>query len=464
MNNLIEKIGLVYHNTDIFPSIFLLLFFRMMGIYVHEYQTNLSVNVKRCKDIYFAIICLISEKCTPDELTEYVAHFQTQSLSQKIIFMVPNRFHDKFFNHSLLAESANQYTIWYNDPDNRKEKINLLYHLITVLCPVDKFTSSVANTIIQWEEIKENLKVLAEIYVRHDLQNLSLKGKFFYSNKYLFKDLQKQYIQLITDIFHSVPDWTDDENLFYSRLAFINMGYEFNALCQKNDEPYIYSSRHLLILCNDLIDRYGNSVNLLMLKGQIYEDLLKQHSKAYECYIAANQKAKGFNVYTLYKLGMYKEKNLYFWSDAIEDYQNALELYPGYYRVLYRLGICEEKLEHTHRAISAYKRIYTILKDKIADRCLRPMEIEYLFKISLKLASLYEYNVGDVTRSYHYYRNAEKTYSLIKQSHFLEALMGQDTADELNSIIEEHLNIDYVLEKIYWYNRNQNAVKKLLQN
>ena len=108
MNNLIEKIGLVYHNTDIFPSIFLLLFFRMMGIYVHEYQTNLSVNVKRCKDIYFAIICLISEKCTPDELTEYVAHFQTQSLSQKIIFMVPNRFHDKFFNHSLLAESPQE--------------------------------------------------------------------------------------------------------------------------------------------------------------------------------------------------------------------------------------------------------------------------------------------------------------------------------------------------------------------
>lgn len=458
MNNFIEKIGLVYHNADIYPSIFLLLYFRMLGIYVHEHLTNLSKCLNRRRDNYFAVICLVSQRCPQEQLNDYIAPFQ--AASNKVIFLVPNDLQNKNTAPSNLIQS----TIYYNTISNSRSKIQLLNNLIDKLYPIDDSPSRFKGIENDQERIKDNLKNLAEIYVKHDLQNLSLKGKFFYSNEYLFKDIQEQYIQLITDIFHSVHDWTDDENLFYSRLAFINMGYEFNALCQKNNEPYIYNSRHLLILCNDLIDRYGKSVNLLMLKGQIYEDLLKQHSKAYECYTAANRMAKGFNVYTLYKLGMYKEKNLYFWSDAIEDYQNALDLYPGYYRVLYRWGVCEERLEHTQKAISVYKRIYTIFNDKIAAHCLRPMEIEYLFKISLKLASLYEYNIGDVTRSYHYYRNAEKTYSLIRQSHFLETLMGKDTAEELNSIIEEHLNIDYVLDKIYWYNRNQNAVKKLLQN
>lgn len=458
MNYLIEKIGLVYHSIDIYPSVFLLLFFRMLGIYIHEYLINLPANLKQCKDHYFAVIYLITKNCPPDKLNIYQLHFNHDS--KNAIFLVENEFYAELF----YLQSTITPVILYKKKSKKSDKIELLKNVISALSEIAKKHLSSVREKNNWHDIQNNLEQLAEIYVNHNLQALSLSGKFFYSNEQLFKRIQKQYMHLISDIFSSVRDWTNDECNLYSRFAFVNMCYELNALCKKNDEPYIYTSQHLLILCNDLIERHGESTNLLMLKGQIYEDLLKEYSYAYECYTTAYQKSKGLNVYTLYKTGMYKEKILFFWTDAIHDYQRALELYPGYYRVLYRLGACEEKLNHTQEAISVFRNIYTLLEDKIKSFCLRPMEIEYLFKISLKLASLYEYSIGDTSRSYHYYRNAEATYAFIDKSYFLQTLIGKNRAEELNNMMKEHLNIGYVREKIYWYQRNQEAVKKLLQD
>lgn len=458
MNDLIEKIGLVYHNIDIYPSVFLLLFFRMVGIYIHEFFINLPANLKQCTDQYFSVIYLITKNCPPDKLNGYQLHFNKTSKS--CIFLA---------EEEVYAENPDFITstypvIFYSKRNRESDKINLLKQIIAALSEsAMEFFSSVQEKT-KWRNIQHNLEQLAEIYVNRDLQALSLSGKFFYSNTTLFQRVQKQYMHLISDIFSSIGDWdwTINEHFIYSRFAFVNMCYELNALCKKNDKPYIYTSQHLLILCDDLIAHYGKTVNLLMLKGQICEDLLKEYSLAYECYTLACQKSKGLNVYALYRTGMYKEKMLFYWPDAIHDYQQALELYPGYYRVLYRLGACEEKLNHIDEAISTFKRIYSLFTDKIKSFCLRPMEIEYLFKISMKLAALYEYNVGDTYRSYHYYRNAEATYGFIDQSSFLQTLLGESDAEELNTMMKEHLNINYVRDKLYWYRRNQEAVKNLL--
>lgn len=457
----IEKICLVYNNIDIYPSFFLILFFRMIGIYVNQFPVNYPAKPQNCADQYFAVIYIMSEHCPHEELNRYKAFFD--HYSQGSLFLAPFSSGD----YSKSSEDTDSFVLYPENPKqfNRLEKQTLLKRVISAVGRIvkEQDTSSFCWLDTHWERVKNDWERLADLYIKYDLLYLSLSGKFFYPDKRLFSQIKPSYIGLIKEILESIGGWDEHDSRLYSRFALVNMAYELNTLCKKNDSPYIFNSRQLVDLCNNLMEQYGKSANLLLLKGEIYEDLLKEYTSAYACYDAAHQKSNGRNAYVLYRRGLYKEKILLLWEDAIRDYEKALKIYPAYYRVKYRQGVCEEKLEHTHGAVDAYKKIFEILEDKSSVSCVSPTESEYLYKTSLKLASLYEYGAEDNYYAFRYYRKNRWICFSAVRSHFLETLIGEEAAEELIGIMREHLNPSYAEKKLYWHERSQEAVKELQQ-
>lgn len=458
MYYLIDRVSITYHSTDIKPSVVLSLFFRMLGVYVHERIVNNPPASAAIPDGFCVNVYLLTKSFPPDSVSPYLAPEDSQDRN---IFFV-----DKGLSFALEEPEGKIVTC-----DLSHDTCGLLHGMSQALFEILKKTYE--NCLQHFEKVESDWKQLIQIYLDHRLYELTFTGKFFYADPDLIRETKEAYRGLIHALKKDDGTWAEDEEKFYRQFAIINMAYEINALCVRGNCSGIYNSAEIIQLCDMMIDHYGRCTSLLLLKGQVLDDLQSLPSEAYkyykECY-----KQDTFNVYALYKVGLYREKYLRLYDMAVDDYKRALTVYPPYYRVIYRWAVCEENRDDVNEAIRVYKRIIEVLTDKYENKTgsnafeilVRPMEIEYLFKSAMRIAGLYEYGLKDSYKAVEYYLKANEIYKLIDKSLFLTRIFEDNGSDKpckiverLNGIIKAKLNIGRVREKLDGYENLINNMK-----
>lgn len=389
-----KLISFFYPSTEVKHSTNLVLFFRLVGIYVVEIQTDL---ISMCEDSYEdkvissdAVLYLVTDKNT-----NYVFDHRV--------------YKDKFIG--LEREKLDQYEVYKN----------ILFIL----------NSFIEKKIIDNEEF-EDLKEVLNIYANsvNSYIGVTLLGKYYFKHskeKYV-QAIQQQYRDLggsIADILnkHSISMW-GNEGYLHCRYAFINVLFELNIFCKKNDLDYYVDSKSLLNACKHIDveneERLGNSFKVL--QAQIYDQLLENMGEAFKIYVACCNNSYDSYVYFCKGDMMYKKREV---QRAIDYYKQSTRIYPQYYRAWYKLAVCYKEVdiqENWKLALVAFEKVVQILHNKANNNLLRALEIEYLFDSYMNILDIKK-RIGDFRGALAYCDEALKIYLNLDQDFFYE-IMG----------------------------------------
>lgn len=432
-----KVIRLTYQGTEIEPSVYLLLFFRLVGIYVYERfwgTKNIQTEGLKAPDgeeiqrspAFSAYDCELFILQSESNLQEY-GILSGRQMERKVLLakgeICPNAIdYTKFTQGKLLNAILNEL---------------MLQQIIT-------------------HSEKTELDDLAAIYDANHLTKLTLKAKYFFTanEEQQLLDFQHAYDKIITDLtnymWKSGCKW-GDRKLFYTQYAAINMIYEVNCLCARYKRPQLYNRDSLLELCGALetgLDGLlGDSVK--MLKGQIYDDLFFDPNSAYECYVNCCNYDKTYNSYVYYRKGSYWQEYKKDWERALKYYIQAVYFYPEYYRAWYKIGLCFNKLGRQKEAIMSYENVRKCLSNRVEGTCVRPMEIEHIFKAQIHIASIWE-EKGNLRNAVEALKWAEIIWNMIGQTSFFR-LMCTSPEEQFfyRTKTIENLNIHRVYERLF---------------
>ena len=329
------------------------------------------------------------------------------------------------------------------------------YKEISNLVLVNQINAALFSRGIITSDEKTELDALAEIYDSEGLMKLILCEKYFFTqnDESRLSDAQEQYDNTITMLLKYLADnrcaW-GDRRYFHMQYAALNMIYELNCLCTRYKRKLVYRRESLLRLCDVLetrIDGFlGDSVK--MLEGQIFDDLYRNPNAAYERYVNCCNENTNYNSYVYFRKGNYWQDFGEDWKQALKYYTQAVAIYPPYYRAWYKIGLCNRMLGRNRQAVSAYENVRKCLANRIEGKCVRPLEIEHIFKAQVQMAEIWEMN-GNKENAIRELNWAERVWNLIDETSFYK-LMCSNAQDSnyYKNIIRRNLDIENVYERM----------------
>lgn len=431
-----KVIRLTYRVEDIEPSVYLLLFFRLAGIYMYErFWGELGVEINGFE------------------------------LPNDIQLLRPPVFSD-YDCDIFLVKDDNDRQKYEMLPGRKPEKEVLLAQ--DGLCPdaisignggiglLQDILNDLFNKRIIDSNEKKDLDGLAQIYVNNKLTQLTLRAKYFFTanEEPQIEDIIESYEGAITALTGWMQDqgcqW-GDRKLFYTQYAALHMIYELNCFCLRYRRTMEYNRESLIRLC-DLLDTgldglLGDSVR--MLKGQTYDDLFFDANKAYECYVDCCNDKTAYNSYVYFRKGNYWQEAGDSWENALQYYMQAVYIYPEYYRAWYKIGLCYQNLNMPRDVVTSYENVRKCLSGRISSKCVRPMEIEHVFKAQMQIADIWEAN-GNPMKAIKALEWAERAWDSIGETSFYGVMCGTDEKliDFYRAKTRENLNIDRLCEKM----------------
>lgn len=444
---IMKVIRLTYRDDKIEPSVDLLLFFRMAGIYVYErfwgvqsikmdgLEMSNEEKVQR-PSAFVAYDCNIFLFQTENDIREYE--------------LLP----DKQANDILIKEKT---IVGYDGLaiEYKKEKYKEISDN-ALLC--DIVDDMLKKQIISVNE-RNDLAALAEVYKTNKLPQLTLKAKYFFvvNDNSTIKKVIQDYEKLIEDLIKIMQDnkcqWGAKE-WFHTQFAVVNMIYELNCFCVRYRENLAYDRDSLLAICNTLEKAFHGILDdsIIMLKGQIYDDLFSNPNKAYEYYVECCHDKMTYNAYVYFRKGNYWQNFGNDWRKALKYYIQSVCVYPQYYRAWYKIGLCYQKLGEYRESVAAYENVQNCLWDRIMGQCVRPMEIDHLFKAYIQIAKIWE-DIENIGKAIDALKWAEKMYDLIDRSEFFEFMcQSNDVAQYYREKTRENVDITYVYSKMITLN------------
>ena len=431
-----KVIRMTYRVDDIEPSVYLLLFFRLAGIYVYERfwgEPSVEINGVGLPDdiqllrppVFSAYDCDIFLVKDDNDRQKYE--------------MLPDRKPEK---EVLLAQDG----LCSNAISIGNGSIELLKHVLKELF---------GKQIIDLNE-RNDLEGLAQIYADNKLMQLTLRAKYFFTANEepqirAIIDGYENIITALTDQMQGQGCQWGDRKLFYTQYAALNMIYELNCFCVRYRRSLEYNRESLLTLCDvlevGLDGLLGDSVKMLM--GQIYDDLFLDANKAYECYVNCCNDNTAYNSYVYFRKGKYWQEFANDWENALKYYMQAVYIYPEYYRAWYKIGLCYQNLNNPRGVVISYENVRKCLSERISEKCVRPMEIEHIFKAQMQIAEIWEAN-GNPTNAISALKWVERVWNLIDQTSFYGVMCGDDeeSINFYKAKTRENLNIDRLCEKM----------------
>lgn len=430
-----KVIRLTYQDTEIEPSVYLLLFFRLAGIYVYERfwgAKNIQTEGLKVSDedeihrssVFSSYDCDIFILENEDNLREYEMRFSRQA--ERVVLLAKWEM-SRAINYSKVKGAA------------------LLQSIIEELSGLHIISSGE----------RKDLNNLAQIYAVNDLMKLTLRAKYFFTanEEPQLEAFRHGYEKIITELTDYLADsqckW-GDRQLFYTQYAAINMIYELNCLCTRYKKSQVYNRDSLLELCN-ILEKGMNGFlgdSIEMLKGQVYDDLFFEHNSAYECYVKCCNYDKTYNSYVYFRKGSYWQDDKKNWEQALKYYMQAVCFYPEYYRAWYKIGLCYMKLGRYKEAIVSFENVRKCLSYRIEGKCVRPMEIEHVFKAQIQIANIWE-EEGNLRNAIESLKWSEHIWNMIPVTSFYQLMCttpGEVTFYQNKTI--ENLNIDRVYERL----------------
>lgn len=437
-------IRLTYRDAEIKPSVYLLLFFRFAGIYVYErFWGPRTVQMEEPE-----LPQRDQDKDQEEMKDRRLAVFTAYDCDIYIV-----RDEADFQEYEKLADKRPERTVLLTRGQLADDSIN--YESIIEYFLVNQICDNLANRGIILPDEAAELKMLASVYDKEKLTQITLGAKYFFAviEKPQLLMLQGKYEAIISALLNNLVGmkciW-GDRRFFHMQYATLNMIYELNCLCVRYQEELVYSKESLLRLCDALetgLDGLlGDSVK--MLKGQVYDDLFQNPNAAYERYVNCCNSDTTYNSYVYLRKGNYWQDFGEDWEQALKYYTQAVYIYPEYYRAWFKIGLCNRKLGRNREAVTAYENVRRCLSDRIVGKCVRPMEMEHIFKAQVQIAEIWEKN-GNQDNAIEALRWAERIWDLAENTSFY-ALMSMTPAEEefYRKKTKENLDIESVYERL----------------
>lgn len=440
-----QRIRFTYKSSEVCPSVFLLLYFRMTGIYVYERffdsgreKADRLLNrlpeveginrIKPYENFDLELFC-VSDK---EDYQLYQEQYGNNVLLPTLIITF-GKVGDGLTEGNMLRivkYSKNQDEQLLNDIISAMEDMGI----------IPAYT-------------KEELLLCAGIYFRNKVWNISLLGKYFYiaEAEKSYKQIVNQYRETINEIFAVLQNkecnWGDKEYI-HLQYAALNISYEGNQYCIRNNRSLIYKPQGMARICRELlkgrIDREELGDSFYLLLAQIYDDLLHDPNQAYEYYLFACQ---DYNAYAYYRKGVYWQEYVKDYKNAIRYYTKSVYIYPEYYRVWYRLGRCYMLISECSEALDMFRNVGRILKPRLQAQNVRPMEIEYLFKAQNQCGYICNKVLNNPQQAILENIGAVEAWDAIEQSKFFEIFNEEE--DTVRKRVKKELNVSKIYTEIY---------------
>ena len=441
-----QKIRFTYTSSEIQPSVFLLLFFRMTGIYVYERFFDFDKSKK--KSLLKPLmnnedVKLIQEYAEFDLDLHYVVNATEYEMykdyvryssceSDDRVLIIPEEMEEDISEEDRLISCC-----WKDDIQQ------LLTDIISLL----------AGKKLISQDTKNELNQCVIVYINNELWNVSLLGKYFYiaEEAEQYQEITGKYRNSIAEFFEILQqkecEW-GDEKFLHLQYSALNLIYEGNLYCIRNNRTLIYNPNGLVQICKKMLNngrgaiRLQESLNLLL--AQVFDDILKDPNLAYEYYLPACQ---DYNAYAYYRKGIY-------WQDYAEDYENAIKyytksvyIYPEYYRAWYRMGRCYMLKNRCKEALDIFRNVGQILKPRLEADYVRPMEIEYLFKAQNQCGYICNKVLNNPEQSILENLEAVKAWEAIEKSKFFK-LFGIEKENSIRKRVAKELNVHKIYMEI----------------
>lgn len=367
-------IRLTYHNTEVVRSTYLLLFFRMAGIYVYERFWE-EASIRKSIEM-------------PVETGEQLTPFENYDVDLFLGATGEQR------NMSLLFKTADNVPTVFIEEQSYIDERQFAVQVLVVLRE---------EQIIEQKEF-DDLQALLNIYASQNAHQLVLKTKYFFSvadvAKQLADDYRKLWQALLGELKREKVKW--GQNSFeHLQFAAISTAYDSNWFCRTRKIPLMFVSDTVIDVCRNMQSNFGNYLgdSVKMLEGMIYDDLLDNSNVAYEFYVNSCTSKKTYNSYVFFRKGLYWQHFTDQMDSAIKYFEKSVAIFPDYYRAWFKIGFCCQKAGRYKEALRAYCNVKNILCKRLQGQRIRPLEIEHLFKSQLQSLVIWEEIYNNIAKA-----------------------------------------------------------------
>lgn len=416
------QICFTYTSSEVCPSVYLLLFFRMTGIYMYERYFDsdiekqellldcLSTRADGSRESAHADYDLELFYITnSEELEKYVS--VGNDISRKRVIVCTKEIEEMVCQR--LNMDVGDLIIFQGAGGE-------LRLLMNILNCVQK------RGIISRAEQRDLLSCLL-LYQTHFIWELSMEGRFFYASSRYDNEsegLRGRYAAASKQCFEQIMKNGGWENRAtpHQQYAFLNLAYEGNLYCIRSGISQIYTKGSLAEMCSNLVEKQEDKnwrECFCLLAAQVYDDLLKDYNRAIEYYMEC---CNDFNAYAYYRKGIIFHEHTTDFAKMIKYFETSVCIYPEYYRAWYWLGCCYMRQDRYQEALEAFRNVRRILEAKLNEDVLRPMEIEYLFKAQNQCAYICNKVHGNHSQAVIENRFAVKVWKTINTSTFFQMI------------------------------------------
>lgn len=307
-----NTIRCTYHNTEVFKSTYILSFFRLAGIFVNEcFFESKSIQ----KNLDFEPDSDVASNL----FTNYDAN----------LFIIQDD-EENFYNYG-----------WVNGQNNlviRMQKNETEYQF------AERILVELKNNFIINSSEFMDLHTLLEIYDSEKAYQLIYKAKYLLLTKddadLLVEDYIKFNIKIVESLkTHNVKEW-GSKDFYHSQFAVINTNYEITNLCLHKHTPIRLVYDNNIQVCDKMllgIMELHNSI--LMLKGNIYYDLLSNSNKGYEQWVNCRKlNNRYYNPNNFYRCANYWQYFAGQYENAIKFYNKGTTIFPDDYYGWFKIG------------------------------------------------------------------------------------------------------------------------------
>lgn len=418
-------IRLTYHNTEVVRSTYLLLFFRMAGIYVYE---------------------RFWEEASMRKSIEMPVEVDEQQLTPFENFDV-----DLFFG--VAGEQGNMSRL-FKTADNVpnvfiEEQFNIDERQFA-----DRVLGKLRERQIIEQREFDDLQALLNIYASQNVHQLALKTKYFFPvtdvARQLADDYRRLWEALLEGLKREGVEW--GQNSFeHLQFAAISTAYDSNRFCRARKSPLIFVSDTMINVCDRIQLGFGDYLgdSIRMLKGMIYDDLLDNSNKAYEFFVNSCNSKTTYNSYVFFRKGLYWQYFADHMDNAVKYYNKSVGIFREYYRAWFKIGFCCHKAGRYKEALGAYNNVKNILYGRLRENWIRPLEIEHLFKAQLQSLVIWEEVYNNIANAIEAGRVAEMVWQSIDSTMFFQYMcIDEHEEQQYREYTRENISIDSVYAKM----------------
>lgn len=435
-----KDIKLSYDSAEIEISTFLLLFFRLSGIYVYEKFLDFD---KRREEAMLSSVDnknIIATEMADTNIGLYIISEENRQYLQSIInHQIPtnSEINGLIYEQGVLTEQ-DEVAVKEGDIDflNFSTKEELLEKIIDFL-----YQKKMID-----EEERCDLKIVKACYLNYDIRDLLTVSKFFYKirDEEAFEKFTQSYVEAIK----SIPATIFDTQHWHSQYAKLYLGYEVNMLCKGYDKQRICSNEYIEKKLKSMLSehtRTGES-QIILLLAQTYDDLFGEYNISYEYYLMACNKK---NAFAYFKKGEYWNKYGKRPEKAIKYYERSVSLFPEYHKAWYNLGVSNFNMGNMDKALTAFKNVNLILSKKKKYHNLSQIDMEYLYKACSLSGYIYNKFYSDYSKAIKYDLIAVDVWKSIEQNIFGITNESKYYYMINNNILKKKLNVEKMYHILY---------------